>query len=157
MVKNKRVTVSLNALLVLFFVFDLMVDLAEGKVGIEFFLELIAFGMAATLLIYDTNVFYRMKGQYQEEQLRSSRLSGALSEYIDHQFESWKLTKSEREIARMLIHGYAFQEIAQARHTKEKTVRQQATTLYAKSGTGNRAEFVALFLEDLLGAAHLDA
>jgi DNA-binding NarL/FixJ family response regulator len=42
-------------------------------------------------------------------------------------------------------------EIADARSVKEKTVRQQATHIYAKSGYAGRHELVAHFIEDLMG------
>jgi len=49
--------------------------------------------------------------------------------------------------------GDSVSEIASLREVKEKTVRQQATSIYAKSGTGSRAEFSASFLEDLLSSS----
>ena len=36
------------------------------------------------------------------------------------------------------------------RDASERTVRQQALAVYAKSGLGGRAELAAFFLEDLL-------
>jgi hypothetical protein len=41
-------------------------------------------------------------------------------------------------------------DIAQARGTSERTVRQQALALYRKAGVAGRAELSAFFLEDLL-------
>jgi DNA-binding NarL/FixJ family response regulator len=41
-------------------------------------------------------------------------------------------------------------EISEAREVKEKTIRQQATSVYAKSGCAGRHELVARFIEDLM-------
>ena len=41
-------------------------------------------------------------------------------------------------------------EIAEARSVKEKTIRHQATSVYAKSGYSGRHELAAHFIEDLM-------
>jgi DNA-binding NarL/FixJ family response regulator len=53
-------------------------------------------------------------------------------------------------VALLLLKGLSFKEIAQVRNASERTVRQQALAVYAKSGLGGRAELAAFFLEDLL-------
>lgn len=68
---------------------------------------------------------------------------------IARQMEAWDLSCAELEIGWMILKGLQFKEIAAARGTSERTVRQQAQAIYAKSGTSNRAEFSAHFLEDL--------
>ena len=69
---------------------------------------------------------------------------------IHDQFISWELTKSEREVALFILKGFSFKEISTIRNTKEKTVRQQASTIYEKSGVEGRHTFAAWFMEDLL-------
>lgn len=66
---------------------------------------------------------------------------------IDRQLHEWALSAAEIEIAWMILKGLQFKEIAAARGTSERTVRQQAQTIYAKSGMANRTEFAAHFLE----------
>jgi DNA-binding NarL/FixJ family response regulator len=44
----------------------------------------------------------------------------------------------------------SFNEIAAVRETKEKTVRQQASEIYRKSGVSGRHAFSAWFFEDFL-------
>lgn len=66
---------------------------------------------------------------------------------IDRQLHEWSLSAAEIEIAWMILKGLQFKEIAAARGTSERTVRQQAQTIYAKSGMANRTEFAAHFLE----------
>ena len=70
------------------------------------------------------------------------------TQVIQQQFNDWELTPSEREVATLLLKGLSFEEIASVRQTKEKTVRQQATAIYRKSGLSGRHEFAAWFFED---------
>ena len=72
------------------------------------------------------------------------------SKYIHKQFVAWDLTQSEKEVALALLKGLSFREIAEIRSTKEKTVRQQASTIYRKSKVSGRHEFSAWFFEDML-------
>lgn len=69
---------------------------------------------------------------------------------IQEQFDTWSLTPSEREVSILLLKGLSFEEISTIRNTKEKTVRQQASSIYRKSGLNGRHEFAAWFFEDLI-------
>lgn len=75
--------------------------------------------------------------------------SAAERSEITRQLNDWGLSVAEIEIAWMILKGLSFKEIASARGTSERTVRQQAQGIYAKSGLGSRAGFAAFFLEDL--------
>jgi len=68
----------------------------------------------------------------------------------EQQFAEWELTKTEQEVAMLLLKGLSFKEIAAVRDTLEKTVRQQASSIYRKSGLNGRHEFSAWFIEDFL-------
>lgn len=72
---------------------------------------------------------------------------------IGRQLERWDLTGAERDIALQLVRGRSHKEIAAARATTERTVRQQALTVYRKAGVHTRAELAAFFLRDLPGPA----
>jgi len=76
-------------------------------------------------------------------------LSG-LGVAIDAQFDKWALTPAERDVALLQLKGLRHKEIAELRHTSERTVRQQALSIYRKSGLGGRTDLAAFFLEDLL-------
>ncbi len=82
-------------------------------------------------------------------QLRDARRSFAQT--IRQQFEAWKLTDSEQQVAMLLLKGLSLQEIAAVRDTREKTVRQHASNIYAKAGLEGRHALAAWFLEDLIG------
>jgi DNA-binding CsgD family transcriptional regulator len=69
---------------------------------------------------------------------------------IDRQFDRWGLTPAEREVALLQLKGLRHRAIADLRHTSERTVRQQALSIYRKSGLDGRSDLAAFFLEDLL-------
>ncbi len=76
-----------------------------------------------------------------------------LGEAINTQFRAWRLSASEADIAMLLLKGLSHKEIAGLRATSEATVRQQARSIYQKSGLSSRAELAAYFLEDLTAPA----
>jgi DNA-binding NarL/FixJ family response regulator len=82
------------------------------------------------------------------EQLRQARRAFALT--IRDQFEAWRLTQSEQEVAMLMLKGLSLQEIATLRQTREKTVRQHASNIYSKAGLEGRHALAAWFLEDLI-------
>lgn len=82
------------------------------------------------------------------EQMRAARAK--YSETILTQFREWHFTRSEQEVALLLLKGLSFREIALLRNTMEKTVRQQASELYKKSGVTGRHAFSAWFFEDFI-------
>lgn len=73
-----------------------------------------------------------------------------LATAIDRQFNRWRLTPAEREIALFLLRGLSFKQVARAREASERTVRQQAHLLYRKAGLSSRAELAAFFLGGML-------
>jgi DNA-binding CsgD family transcriptional regulator len=86
--------------------------------------------------------------------------SGAIREFsvaVARQLDRWSLTEAEREIALLLLKGLAHKEIAGVRSTSERTVRQQALSLYRKAGLAGRNELAAFFLEDLLAGSPVTA
>ena len=73
-----------------------------------------------------------------------------LSRAIQDQLDTWDLTDGEADIAVLILKGLSHKEIARLRNSGEATVRQQARSIYRKSGLSSRAELSAFFLEDLL-------
>jgi DNA-binding CsgD family transcriptional regulator len=73
-----------------------------------------------------------------------------LSDVVSKQFNDWQLTTSEKEVGWLLLKGLSLKEIAVLRNTLEKTVRQQASSIYRKAGLNGRHAFAAWFIEDLL-------
>lgn len=73
-----------------------------------------------------------------------------LGNVVTQQFSEWKLTGSEADVGWLLLKGLSLKEIAMVRSTAEKTVRQQASSIYKKSGVQGRHAFSAWFIEDIL-------
>lgn len=85
--------------------------------------------------------------KYKEE---SEKLIKGIGAIIDGQFDKWGLSKSEKEVALLLLKGLSHKEISEIRNTSEKTIRQQSSQVYQKSNLEGRAQLSAFFLEDLL-------
>jgi DNA-binding CsgD family transcriptional regulator len=82
---------------------------------------------------------------------RAEGALASLSTAIDEQFDAWKLTRAEREVALMLLKGDGHKQAAARLGRSERTVRQHAVEVYRKSGLQGRAELAAFFLQDLGG------
>lgn len=134
-----------------FFAFDIIADLADGDEALlHIIIESIVFVAISTVLFRELHRLRRVRAELSEERVRTARLSGELLTIMRNQFVKWELSPSESEIALLLIKGLSMKEIAEARQVKEKTIRQQATSVYSKSGCAGRHELVAHFIEDLM-------
>lgn len=143
---------------------DLISDYLEGTEAWHLSIEALVVLMSVGGIAYLLQAFIKrqreldaIKAQLAQtkDDLSEARqqISAAGQEYsqvIQKQFETWQLTPSEKEVASLLLKGLSFDEIANVRNTKEKTVRQQATAIYRKSGLSSRHEFAAWFFEDFL-------
>lgn len=90
----------------------------------------------------------RTKGSEWRDEMRE--LIGGLGQAINAQFDVWGLTPAEREVGLLLLKGLSLREIAVIRDASERTVRQQASAVYAKANLSGRAALSSYFLEDLL-------
>ena len=82
-----------------------------------------------------------------EQAIQSKKM---MSETIQTQFTEWGLSKSEQEVGLLLLKGFSLKEISTLRGTAEKTIRQQASAIYKKSGLSGRHVFSAWFFEDFM-------
>ena len=73
-----------------------------------------------------------------------------LSVKIHEEFKQWGLTQAETDVALLIIKGFSLEEIAGLRGTSERTIRDQAASVYRKAKLRNRIELSAYFLEELL-------
>lgn len=147
-----------------FFVFDMTMDLNEGIPLNHVWHEVVLFVISLAAIIMQIRVILlknshinslsaellETKKSYQDWREKSQSASHELSRLIEHQFGLWQLSHSEKDVALLLIKGLSMKEIADTRLTHEKTVRQQATSIYKKSGLSGRQELAAFFLEDML-------
>lgn len=74
----------------------------------------------------------------------------ALVTAINREFESWKLSDAERDVAWLMLKGLAMREIARLRGTSERTVNQQAQAVYGKSGLEGRTDLAGYILDQCL-------
>lgn len=93
------------------------------------------------------------RGQLEALDASSSELATQYRQVMQKQFDKWKLTQSEQNVVLGLLKGLSFREIAELRDTREKTVRQQAASVYRKAGVAGRHELAAWFFEDMLDTA----
>ncbi|HMV44973.1 MAG TPA: LuxR C-terminal-related transcriptional regulator [Leptospiraceae bacterium] len=69
---------------------------------------------------------------------------------IQDQYNTWGLTQAEKDIATLLLRGLSNQQIAAIRGKSLKTIENQAFSIYQKSGTTGKLEFIAFFISPLL-------
>ena len=154
----------LLAVIVLLKALDLGMDTGLGlpvsHLAQEWALLLLSFGGFVYLVIEMRQRTLRYKALADTLSLSEERLGALTDEMrearhrhgqaVQQQFHAWGLTTSEQEVALMLLKGLSLREIATLRDTREKTVRQQASTIYGKSGLEGRHALAAWFLEDFL-------
>jgi len=152
-IRNYRATIVLIST-ALFFAYDIVADLLdEDENRFHIALEAVVFLAVSLMLARELSRVRQLNKTVSEQQSRMARLSGDLMIVMETQFRQWSLSPSESEVALLLIKGLSMKEISELRDVKEKTVRQQATSIYAKSGYAGRHELVAHFIEDLMNVS----
>ncbi len=91
----------------------------------------------------------KVQSDLEDYKKETQHLLKGLSEKIDLQMTKWSLSKSEKEVALLLLKGLSTKEIATVRQTSENTIKQQCNSIYQKSNLSGRMELSAFFLEDL--------
>jgi len=161
--KDKFIATILLIVMTLNF-FDVLTDIELGIPTwhiIEESMIVLISGIAALFLIFDirkrTHNMQQLKHKLDDSDNKLRNITDEMktarskySQVIHDQFEQWKLTQSEQEVAMLLLKGLSFKEISAVRDTKEKTVRQQASTIYSKANVEGRHDFAAWFLEDFI-------
>lgn len=152
------------------FVMLLALEVLTDEAGITF-LELLLEAMELLLTIAAAGgvalLIQRMHAHHEEKMglirdLETARAEGegwrskvqshleGIGAAIDNQFKTWEMTEAERDVGLLILKGLSHKEIALLRSTNDATVRQQAKSIYYKSGLSGKAAFSAYFLEDLL-------
>jgi DNA-binding CsgD family transcriptional regulator len=91
----------------------------------------------------------RSRKESVEWRTEAQDLLEGLAAKIDSQFEKWRLTPAEKEVALLLLKGFSHKELARLRSVSEPTARQQARAIYKKAGIAGRHDLAGFFLEDL--------
>ena len=155
--KERRATllagiIIVQALCALFFIADVITDFRVDDyannlhLGIEALAALALVGGVVFLMVELRRLLERMKDM--DAGLQVAR--GQMAEVMEAFFEAWGLTQAERDVAIMVLKGLDNEAIAAVRNTAPGTVRAQTTAIYAKSDTQGRAQFVSLFMEELM-------
>lgn len=159
-VRSNRSTITAIVLFLIVVVligWDLYIDFGEGvgivHLAVEFFVFAVA--VAGTVLMWrqldrtqSDLVGALVEAEHWKKESRD--LIQGLGVAIEHQFGRWNLTAAEAEVGLFLLKGLSHKDIASLRQTSERTVREQARSLYRKSGLSGRSSLSAFFLEDLL-------
>lgn len=156
--------IALFSTIILLMTLDLVQDYSEGTATLHIVMEcgvlVLAAGGIGFLLrrIYaaraslsslqrDLEAVRKESDRWRED---SRILLEGLGSAISQQFLRWELTAAESEVALLLLKGLSLKEIATLRQTSERTVREQARSVYRKAGLSGRPALAAFFLEDLL-------
>jgi len=156
--------ILLLTLIMVMNLFDVYSDITLGASTshlVEEVIVILATALGATSLLIrqqkQTKDLLTTKKKLQQQNQKviemSEKMQTARHKYsvvIHEQFQQWQLSASEQEIALLMLKGLNFKEIGLIRETKEKTVRQQASNIYAKANVDGRHEFSAWFFEDFL-------
>jgi DNA-binding CsgD family transcriptional regulator len=151
-------------LIVITSISDVFFDIKQGSSTLHILQECLLGVLAMALLVV---LFINTRTQAR----RNAELKSKLAEVIDQstreslklavarrtfgeevwrQFSDWTLTDSEAEVAFFTLKGLSAKEIANLRNASEKTVRNQLTSVYKKSGTTGKSGFIAWFMEGLI-------
>jgi len=143
--------------------FDIVEDISHGS-GLDHIAKeiLIVFlGLIGVMIVWHKYFVFKRKSEHlslsleeAQEQLaqfksKTKVLYDGLYQSIEEQFTHWGLTEAERDVASLILKGMSNKEIAEARHSSEKTVTLQLNSIYKKSHLKNRGELAAYFLDAL--------
>jgi len=136
---------------ILFFLIDVIDDfISSHHNSIHFYFELFFVITLMYLLTTQFRKIYLTKNMLNSASDKLTTIEEGLHEIIDNQFSVWKLTKAETDVAWFVIKGISFPKIAELRNVSEKTIHQQMSSVYKKSDSKNRHEFMSGFLEDFI-------
>ena len=155
--RSTMTAVALFATVVVLVGWDLYIDFGEGVGWLHITMESVIFLVAIAGTVHMWRQLDRTKTDLAgalveaEHWKRENRdLLKGLGAAIEEQFTRWKLSDAEADVALLLLKGLGHKEIAAIRETSERTVREQARSLYRKAGISGRSTLAAFFLEDLL-------
>lgn len=135
-----------------FFLMDAGEELAHDPAGLHPISEaVVALALAFGAFVVGQALFRSLR----LVRLQQSALAVASAEFhvvMEDQFDRWKLSKAEKEIALLSLQGKDIEEIAALRGSAAGTVRAQLAKIYGKSGVSNRSQLSAVFVERLISA-----
>lgn len=155
-----RLVAAMFVVIIIIQGYDLMFDYVND-LKIHIFIELLSFLLLLTISLifilnkikndsYIISIVRNNENELERMDRINKELYEGMRKVIFDQFMKWQFTKTETEVAMLLIKGFTFKEIADLRENSEKTIREHASSLYHKAKVVGRAELAAFFLEDIL-------
>jgi DNA-binding NarL/FixJ family response regulator len=142
---------ALQGLAMAFFLFDAADELSHDPSGLHPLTEgLTAVALGAGILLVG-RALLRSLHHARQHKSALAIASGEFRRVIEAEFDLWHLTPAERAVALLSLRGFELDKIAELRGSALGTVRAQLAKIYAKSGTANRAQLSAVFVERLMG------
>lgn len=165
-----RLSIKYRALLVFVMaifatsVIEVVTEFWAGQPLVEMWDDMLWIGVSAVCVLFylyerrmSTTEIEKLRARLEDASGRLSRIDTRSSEIANQyravmqkQFDAWRLSESEQDIVICMLKGLTFREIAGLRDTREKTVRQQASSVYRKASVSSRGELTAWFFEDML-------
>lgn len=169
---ERRVVGTLLLMIAFFTVIDVISDLREGGSWLHVVPEILVIigGCLASTIIL-SRWFESKSARFQEieahmqdiasESLKTKKqlhdIKRGVAYAMAQQFETWKLSPAEADVALLLLKGLSLKEIAGIRSSSLSTVRHHASVVYQKSGLEGRAQLSSYFFEDLLSSEDISA
>ncbi len=163
----KRENSKLNHLIVVMLLlstsiygYDLIYDFAN-ELKQHFFIELFSFLLLIVVSYifviskiknddYVISIINKKENELKKTKRANEALLAGIYQKIIAKFLEWQFTKTEIEIALLLIKGFSIKEIANLRGNSDRTISEHARSIYHKAKVIGRAELAAFFLEDIL-------
>ncbi len=150
--------VVLQLLFSLFFIFDLAADIfgfRKEPMSWEFHEAVQIITIIALLLgsFLGFIAFRNLARQRRDMDRQMLVARQAFHELMQHSFQEWGLTPSEREVALFILKGLSNTEIAELRGKSIGTVKAQVNAIFRKAGANSRAQLISQFMEELIGEA----
>ncbi len=146
--------IAIQTFCAVFFVFDVFTDLQEagGKPTTHLLIEAVA--AAALVLAILLELGYLIDLQQRKDRLEHSlhEASQAVFDVIESHFDLWKLSPSERDVARFWSKALP---LVKSPHSRQQrgTIKAHLNAIYRKSATRNRAEMMSALIDTLIDTA----
>lgn len=141
---------GLQAVACMFFLADVVADVAIEGIKLHLALEAAAVAVLIVAVVLGALRAREYLAEARRDNAAVAAARGALSELIKIQFNAWRLTPAEADVALFALKGCEVNEIARLRGSAEGTVRAQLARVYAKAEVESHSGLIALFLEDLI-------
>ncbi|MDG1289101.1 MAG: LuxR C-terminal-related transcriptional regulator [Lentibacter sp.] len=118
--------------------------------GVHFWFEMLAALSLVVTITFEAGLLMRMLRRAAHLQGRLAVTKLAVYDVIEAEFEAWKLSPAEADVASFLVKGFGIAEIATLRGSAEGTLKAHLNAIYRKSGAHSRGDVLSLLIDRLL-------